>query len=158
MLSAVIEFEGFQLSPRRYIVKELAVCAVHDNTFCGRWTFQPPHPFDQLNRKKQLSYAWLSRNMHHMDWTFGELPYSSLYSILVPVFEMFPHIYVKGLEKAKFLEFLSGRPIYNLDDFKCPRVHQLPLIDVNCPYLHDKHFPHCAVYKAAVYARFVETL
>ncbi|GIY20858.1 hypothetical protein CDAR_607591 [Caerostris darwini] len=46
--AAVLDFEGFQISAGSFIIKELAVCAVHDDTFCGRWLFKPPHPFELL--------------------------------------------------------------------------------------------------------------
>ncbi|GFY02553.1 uncharacterized protein TNCV_3504331 [Trichonephila clavipes] len=58
MTSSVIDFEGFQLSSELFVVKELAVCAVNDDTFRGRWLFKPPHSFDQLPKPKQCTYSW----------------------------------------------------------------------------------------------------
>ncbi|KAF8782026.1 Retrovirus-related Pol polyprotein type-2 like protein [Argiope bruennichi] len=60
MTSAVLDFEGFQLSPGRFIVKEMAVCSVNDGTFYGRWLFKSLHSFESLNRKKQSSLELLN--------------------------------------------------------------------------------------------------
>lgn len=158
MTSAVLDFEEFQLSSGRFIVKELAVHAVNDETFRGRWLFKPPYAFDCLDRQKQQTYSWITRHLHNMDWNSGELPYESLRCVLSVIFQMFPYIYVKGMEKKKFLEFLSHRDIINLDDFECPKVNELPSLDTLCPFTHGKNFHHCAVYKVGVYALFIETM
>ncbi|GBO40947.1 hypothetical protein AVEN_92664-1 [Araneus ventricosus] len=158
MASAVLDFEGFQLSPGRFIVKELAVCAVNDDTFCGRWMFKSPHSFESLDRKKQNTYSWITKFLHHIEWGDGELPYDTFHCVLTVIFETFPYIYVKGPEKKKFLEFLTGRDILNLDDFECPKVKDLPSFDVLCPYMHGKSFSHCAVYKVKAFAKHLETI
>ncbi|GBO01480.1 hypothetical protein AVEN_218218-1 [Araneus ventricosus] len=158
MASAVLDFEGFQLSPGRFIVKELAVCAVNDDTFRGRWLFKSPHSYESLDRKKQNTYSWITKFLHHIEWNDGELPYDTFHCVLTVIFETFPYIYVKGLEKKKFLEFLTGRDILNLDDFECPKVRDLPFFGVLCPFMHGKSFQHCAVYKAKAFAKHLETI
>ncbi|GBN50944.1 hypothetical protein AVEN_72338-1, partial [Araneus ventricosus] len=149
---------GFQLSPGRFIVKELAVCVVNDDTFYGRWMFKSPHSFESLDRKKQNTNSWITKSLHHIEWEDGELPYDTFHCVLTVIFETFPYIYVKGLEKKKFLEFLTGRDILSLDDFECPKVKDLPSFDVSCPYMHGKSFSHCAVYKAKAFAKHLETI
>ncbi|GBN71438.1 hypothetical protein AVEN_57719-1 [Araneus ventricosus] len=105
MTSAVLDFEGFQLSPGRFIVKELVVCAVNEDTFCGRWLFKPPHSFKTLHRKRQNKYTWITKFLHHIAWDDGELSYDAFRCLLTVIFETFSYIYVKGLEKKIFLEF-----------------------------------------------------
>ncbi|GBN27016.1 hypothetical protein AVEN_38540-1 [Araneus ventricosus] len=158
MASAVLVFEGFQLSPGRFVVKELAVCAVNEDTFCGRWLFKSPLSYKSLDRKKQNTYSWITKFLHHIEWEDGELPYDTFHCVLTVIFETFPYIYVKGREKKKFLEFLTGRDILNLDDFECPKVRDLPSFGVLCPFIHRKSFQHCAVYKVKVFAKYLETI
>ncbi|GBM42274.1 hypothetical protein AVEN_234993-1 [Araneus ventricosus] len=158
MASAVLDFEGFQLSPGRFIVKEPAVCAVNDDTFCGRWMFKSPHSFESLDRKKQNTYSWITKFLHHIEWEDGELPYDTFHCVSTVIFETFPYIYVKGLEEKKFLEFLTYRDILNLDYFECPEVKDLPSFDVLCPYMHGNSFYHCAVYIAKEFAKHLETI
>ncbi|GFX86216.1 uncharacterized protein TNCV_2560981 [Trichonephila clavipes] len=158
MTSAVIDFEGFQLSSELFVVKELAVCAVNDDSFRGRWLFKPPHCFDQLPKPKQCTYSWVTKNIHKIKWESGELPYFYFRYVLDVIMGMFTYIYVKGLQKKKFFHFLTGRDILNLDDVKCPKVNDLYSSDVLCPFSHEKNFNHCAVYKARVYGKFLETV
>ena len=120
--SAVIDFEGYQLPSGYFIVKELAFYAVRGPHFSGSWTFQPPMPFEDLPSKQQDQFLWISHNIHHMDWKEGQLPYEKFRSILTLLFEVFPTIYIKGLQKQKFLEFLSGRYCINLEDVNCPKI------------------------------------
>ncbi|GIY49698.1 hypothetical protein CDAR_173961 [Caerostris darwini] len=158
MAAAVLDFEGFQISAGSFIIKELAVCAVHDDTFCGRWLFKPPHPFELIEPRKKENYLWVTKHLHKIKWDDGELPYEYLRSVLTIIMEMFPYIYVKELEKNKFLEFLTSKEILNLDDYECPKVNDLPPLNVFCPFQHGKNFNHCAVYKAKVFTKFLETI
>ncbi|GFS72303.1 uncharacterized protein TNCV_1827161 [Trichonephila clavipes] len=117
MTSAVIDFEGFQLSSELFVVKELAVCAVNDDSFRGSCLFKPPHSFDQLPKPKQCTYSWVTKNIHKIKWESGELPYFYFRYVLDVTMGMFTYIYVKGLQKKKFVHFLTGREILNLNDF-----------------------------------------
>lgn len=138
--SIVIEFEGFQISSDKFIIKELAFCA--GDEIIGHWFFKPPHAFEALSRKKQIEYSWVSRNIHGIKWDFGHLPYAALYPILSYLFDKYSCIYTKGYQKRKFLEFLSARDCF---DIKSLKIAELPII---CPHHHRKHFQHCALHKA----------
>lgn len=157
-MSVVLDFEGFQLKQGKFIVKEMAAYAVNDPSYRGRWLFQPPHSFQQLPEKNQRSFSWVSRNIHHLSWSSGQLPYTDLEFILRVNFRLFKKIYVKGLEKKNFLEKISKREIINLDDLDCPPMRDLPPVDVFCPYMHIKNFDHCSVQKAAAFGRFLEAV
>ena len=156
-MSLVIDFEGFQVSSKQFFVKELAAYAVNDSTFRGRWLFKAPFCFDHLDKKSKITVLYTAYNIHHMDWTEGHLPYTDLPCILRMLFRSFKKIYVKGLQKKKFLERF-GVEIENLEDENCPRFCQLPPVETRCPYWHIKGFSHCAVQKAEAYAKFLESL
>jgi len=156
-MSLVIDFEGFQVSSNQFYVKELAAYAVNDSTFRGRWQFRAPFSLDRLDKKSKLTVMFTACNIHLMDWSEGELPYGDLPCILRMLFRSFKKIYVKGLQKKKFLEG-CGVDVENLEDLNCPRFHELPPVESRCPYWHIKGFSHCAVQKAEAYAKFVESL
>ncbi|GBM37871.1 hypothetical protein AVEN_193389-1 [Araneus ventricosus] len=103
MASAVFGFEGFQLSPGRFVVKEMAMCAVNDDTFCGQWLFKSAHSFKNLDRKKQNTYSWTTKFLHQIEWNDGELSYVAFKCVSTVIFETFPYIYVKGLGKKEIL-------------------------------------------------------
>lgn len=150
-MEAVVDFEGFHLAPRRFIVKELAYCDIRDPAVYECWSFQPPHAFERLHRKKQLTYSWISRNLHGYRWEDGELPYAKLREIFLSIFNKYSKIYVKGLEKTKFVEYLSGKTCFNLDDANCPKISDLSF---SCGFHHASQY-RCAQTKAVAYANFV---
>lgn len=153
MSSAIIEFEGFQLHPHSFIVKELSFYAIDDGRH-NRWTFLPPSSWKKLSSKKRQSYAWVTRNCHLMKWKSGNLPYSQLRRILLSLFASFTTIYTKGPEKAKFLKKLSGREILDLNQLGCPKMKDLGCVAVRCPD-HPPNFRYCALAKAAAYGSFI---
>lgn len=156
-MSVIIDFEGFQLPSGYFVVKELAFIAVKGHYLSGMCTFQPPFPMEELPFKLQVQYQWISRNLHQMDWNEGEQPYSKLREILTFLFDLFPDLYVKGLQKRKFLEFLSGRRCFDLEDFDCPKMEHLIPTRSNCP-LHEADFKHCAWAKVHAFEKFLKNL
>lgn len=152
-MSSVIDFEGFQLPSGRFVVKELAFYAVKANHMWGVWNFQPPSPFEELPLLQRNQFSWVTRNIHLMDWREGSLPYSKLQSIISLLFEVFPIIYVKGIQKQHFLEVLTSRKCYNLEDFNCPKIEHLIPIHATCS-VHAPDFKHCALVKATAYGKF----
>lgn len=155
-MAAVLDFEGFQLPSGLFIVKELAFYTVKDTHFYGVWHFQPPSPLENLPLSLRNQYSWVTRNIHLMDWQDGTLPYAKFKSLLFLLFEAFPDIYVKGLQKKNFFEFLTGRECHNLDDFNCPKVSELIPVCVEC-LIHSSNFKHCALVKAAAFRNFLKS-
>lgn len=153
MSPIVVEFEGFQLSPHNFVIKELAFYDA-DFRYHGHWSFLPPFSWEQLPDKKRKTFSWLTRNFHNLRWDSGELPYSVLHVILSSLFASYKIIFTKGLEKTKFLENISGKKFLNLNDFNCPKIHFLKYTEVKCPN-HKPHFKHCALVKASSYAMYI---
>ena len=153
-MSVVIDFEGFQLDSGYFIVKELAFCA---NNSVGLWTFQPPFPYNELPSIIKVQYSWVTRNLHRIHWNEGELPYTNLRNILNLLFELYPNVYVKGVQKKNFLEFLSGRTCFDLEDLNCPKIKQFEKNNSKCS-IHGADFPHCAFSKAITFHTFLTNL
>lgn len=154
MYAAVLDFAGFQLKPFTFIIKELAFLDVYHGYHC-RWTFLPPHPWENLSSKQRKTFSWLMRNGHSLDWESGDLPYSVLQSILSSLCVSYSVLYIKGLEKSKFLENLWGRKVWDLNEFHCPKIEALSYSAFHCPD-HPPHFRHCAFMKVAAYGTFIK--
>lgn len=103
--AVVVEFEGFQLLPHAFIVKELAV--VNRAGLRFRRTFLPPYPWAELCSKRKKTYDWLIQNFHGLTWESGDLPYTSLRPILEVVFSLYSDIYVKEGKKLSFYRNLQ---------------------------------------------------
>lgn len=156
MSAVVIDFQGFQLAPHSFVVKELAFYDIHHD-YHGRWSFQPPHSWEKLSLRKQKSYAWVTRNIHGMSWQSGDLPYIALSRLLIFLFTSYETIYVKGLEKAKFLQKFCQLNIIDLNDMRCPKIQNLQIPAVKCTF-HTPKSHYCALNKVAAFASFVSKL
>lgn len=154
-MSAIIDFEGFQLSRGDFVIKELAFFSTNDCPSWGVWYFEPPKPFDDLTFNLRKQCVWVTTNIHRMNWQEGSLPYSNVKKIIFLLFEMFTHVYVKGLQKVKFLEMVTGYKCINLEDFSCPKVEELFPSYSFCS-VHEPNFKHCAVAKTTAYASFLK--
>lgn len=153
MSAVVIDFQGFQLAPHSFVVKEFAFYDVQYD-FHGRWSFQPPHSWEKLSSRKQKTYEWVIRNVHGMSWESGDLPYGLFRRIMMFLFASYHTIYVKGLEKVKFLQKFSQSNIIDLNDMKCPKIQNLRIPAVKCPF-HNPQSHYCALNKAAAFSSFI---
>ena len=70
--------------------------------------------------------AWLQRNYHGIPWNSGDVPYEKASEILRNNLQHADIIYVKGLEKIKWLKYFIGEfcNIVNLDDFDYPSLRK----------------------------------
>lgn len=154
MSSIVIEFEGFQFQTDSSVIKELAFHSV-DYGHHGCWTFLPPLPWGQLSNKNRKTFSWMTRYCHGLRWESGEISYTFLSLILTFLLSSHSNIYTKGLEKKNFLEKLSGRKVFDLNEFDCPKISTFEKSPLKCPS-HKQSFKHCAVFKAYSYSSFIK--
>lgn len=156
MAVAIVDFEGFQLKPHSFVIKELAYYSVKDG-FHACWTFKPPHSWRLLTTNQRMSYAWLTRHHHRLCWESGDLPYGNIRDILAFLFSTFSRIYVKGAEKAMFLENMTGCRVFDLEDLHCPKRTRLPKHAFTCPH-HVPDYNHCALAKAIAFGKYLINL
>lgn len=149
----VIDFEGFQLKSQCFVIKELAFYSVNEG-YHNCWFFLPPHSWENLLPSEKKCFKWVIKNRHHMEWNSGVLPYSTLHIILQYLSSVYTNIYVKGLEKIKFLENILGRSILSVN---CPKIQMLNKnrFSTACSY-HPHAFNCCALTKAAFYADYIK--
>ena len=65
--------------------------------------FKPPYAWDKLLEKNKSENRWLEQNFHGLMWRAGSIPYDELSNTLRGVLDG-AEIYVKGLEKSKWLK------------------------------------------------------
>ena len=101
-------------------VKELSVMDI--TRFASRhWIFAPPATV-VTNSKYTRTNCWLTTNYHGLRWGEGETPYDNLVSVLTTYTNIYKYVFVKGLEKKRFLESkIIHYHIINLDDIGCPK-------------------------------------
>lgn len=69
----------------------------------------------------------MENNLHCLTWTSGDVPYKLSSAIIENIFKKAEKIYVKGLDKKKWLEKFVKKTTSVIDmlDMNCPSLHQL---------------------------------
>lgn len=151
-MEVIIDIQGFKMEPNEFVLKELFISSVRVNK-CGEeihklFTFDPPFPWKNLPRKYKKTNNWLTANHHGLCWeSRGTHKYTSIVKILKKVLKGVDQIYVKGLEKKKWLETMLKNkiPVDNLEDFDCPNFESLKEDEcINHRALRKEPIYHCA--------------
>ena len=123
-MDIVIEMQGFRDMGDRFLPKEVAVVAIH-NPIIGHWIMMPPHSFEELPEKSKRENNWLTRNYHGIEWFDGEAHLKYFTLQLREITRHAHRIYTRGNDKARYLQNLLSRSIYNLEDIS-PSFRDLP--------------------------------
>ena len=129
------------------IIKELGLFI--DGSVQG-FSFRPPKTF-----KPNKQTTWNTKNLHGIAWSSGKLDYEKLFAVFDDIKVLNAEVFAKGLEKCRLLTNLLGLNVENLDDYGCPRIHDLVKTDSSwiCssyPFRHKTRL-HCAERKTKVY-------
>lgn len=106
---------------------------------------------EELPIEYQETNAWLTDHHHGIPWNTPETtPYDDIERIFDDLLCAVNCVYVKGLEKKKWLEALikNDATVVNLEDWGCPKLADLK--GVKCwkhrfMYLHPSTVYHCAM-------------
>lgn len=144
-LAVIVDFHFLIGDDGTEIVKELAIMDV--TRFAGRhWIFEPPANAIVSNPKHVKTNQWLTDNFHGIAWTDGETSYAKLQSILDKNTFPFNYVFVKGLQKKRFLDArIVHFNIINLEDFGCPKLEHLRVMDGTACHAH-RFLPEICTY------------
>lgn len=122
------------------IVKELTAYAFDR---LDHYVFKPPINFYMTTKSSRVN-RWLCCNKHKLNHTDGDVDYDNLQTILNELSERYTHFYVKGLQKKKFIEKFTNKPVINMEDYDCPRIDILlrdscDLSKDTCLFHKDNH-------------------
>lgn len=131
----IVDIQGFQ-STNEFIVKELSIIKIvpslsslfqYNRNDVECILFQPPYPWINLSSKFKSTNLWLIHNHHGIPWNAGDIPYDQLHEIVHNKLKSATYIFVKGLEKKKWLaqNFKLSSNIINLEDLGCPALNIL---------------------------------
>lgn len=140
-MQIILDLQGFKQPANEFVVKELSSINVfHDEKKSLRLSyfhFNPPSPWHMLPTTYQVMNRWCQRNLHGLHWNSGKLSYSCLNAVLGNILIDVKTIFVKGLEKKKWLENLINYsiPVVNLEDFGCPLLNDIK-VPIGCINQH----------------------
>lgn len=135
-MSVVVDVQCFKLENNKFIVKEFAG---YDGAKIFHYIFKPPFNRNCLTPKLEQQVAWLIHNHHCIDWKEGYTPVHLFPTILHNMVKGYKNIYVKGLEKAQFIQQQLNKPVFTLEDHP-----PLQLSEAKCIY-HTKNPCMCAL-------------
>ena len=132
------------------VIKELGLFidgSVRGFSFCPPKTFKP---------NKQTS--WNTKHLHGIAWSSGKLDYEKLFAVFYDIKVMNAEVFAKGFEKCRLLSTLLGQNVEILNDYGCPKTHDLVKTDslwicFSYPFRHKTRL-HCAERKAKVYGEW----
>ena len=120
----IVDVQGFKRPFNAFTFKEIAITEVTDDVMPVVYLFDPPYQWTSLPKKFQCENSWLTRNYHGLHWEAGEIPYADVQEVVRHKFRHASKVYVKGLEKKKWIESFVPY-VYNLEDFGCPSLKNL---------------------------------
>lgn len=113
MTFVVLDVQGFKISEKRFVPKELAI---YDGVHVSHYVFKPPFPFHHLPEKFKSQAVWLTTNHHCLNWSEGFTPHFLFPQILQRLTQDVDHVYVKGCEKAAFIRNSTSKPVIEFDE------------------------------------------
>lgn len=123
-MEVVIDFQGFKRVYNEFVFKEVAIIPLGENVQPIVYLFAPPHDWNLLPPRYKCENSWLTKNFHGLHWQEGEIPYEELEEILKASTRSASQIYVKGLEKQRWLKnFLPN--VKNIESLDCPSLSKL---------------------------------
>ena len=143
-----VDLQGFTFR-NSFTVKEVAV--LRDGKTLSHYVFREPMPWHYLTRSEKTQACWLRLHHHGFRWDDGHVPYfeaTSLVRRAICSDVTPPLIYVKGLEKKKWLrEILDNDDDLQIETIDADYDDIARLIDMDvigtlrCGY----HARHCAM-------------
>lgn len=140
MKAVVIDFQAFKSNNNEFILKELASYNGTQSLHC---VFQPPFEFHKLSIDSQKQANWLANRHHHLNWTDGYVPLEKFQEILEVIVSEAEQVFVKGREKAKFIE----KYLQHHQHLKVCEIAEQPALTSQAPScLFHQHLPtYCAL-------------
>lgn len=158
--NVVIDVQGFCINNNLF-AKE--VCVVGVDSEIKTFLILPPFKYSELTYKDRITNKWLYNHLHGLCWNDGNSTLNEFREYIISYLkkEHYHIIYVKGIEKVKWLSQLLGEMeiyIYNLDDFNCPNIRTLYKSNINiniCKYHRNSCKEMCAKKSAILYRNFI---
>lgn len=131
MLVVVIDFQAFKSSNNEFVVKEVASFNGTQSLHC---IFLPPCEFQELSADCQRQANWLTDKHHHLNWSDGYTPLDKLPELLEVAVRGADQIFVKGREKAEFIETCLRERLQPRHQPVVCEFDQHPVLTARTPY------------------------
>lgn len=137
MNSIILDVQGFSIEDNKFLPKELAT--YNGDEVC-HYIFKPPFPFDMLSPHLQRNAVYLTSNHHTLNWNAGFTPLHQFQKIMDDLSKKTDLIYVKGREKATYIQKFTTKKVIELDEQ--PKITKQK---AKCIYHNDPNNCICAL-------------
>lgn len=120
----VVDIQSLRDDDGKFFPKEVAVAALQKNII-DHWLVKSPCDFNELPEHVQETNTYCSTQLHGIHWFDGDTTIKSLQVNLQEISKSAVNVYVRGDEKAKFLQNLMGREVTNIELYQAPTFAQL---------------------------------
>jgi hypothetical protein len=145
----IVDVQGFKKPQNEFVFKELAIIPLSEDSQPTVYFFEPPYNYNLLPVKYRSENSWLKRNFHGLHWEDGDIPYGDLEDIFSTYASKARKIFVKGLEKKRWIQEITSNLVYNVEDIGCPALSKISNLDKFKPCSHHDECicrkPNCAV-------------
>lgn len=126
--SVLVDFQYLLGNNKQVFVKELAFMKA-GTVIPNFYHFKPPYHIKELDNDTLRQQSIHRQNINGLDWSEGEIPYTSLGEILLPL-NKFATVIVRGEIKRKFLTKYLSTNIIDVDIGKSLALY--PNFYTNC--------------------------
>lgn len=112
----VIEIQGFRDKDANFVPKEVAIVSLQEHIIC-HWVVLPPHEFVELPSSLRTANDLAASRHFGIHWFEGDITMRKLHYHLYNIARKAKRIYVKGREKARYIQSLMTRTVEDLDDY-----------------------------------------
>lgn len=109
----ILDLQGFKDEKNKFIPKELAA---YDGEKIIHYVFKQPFPLNFLSPECHKQAVWLMKNHHCINWNLGFTPLHYFSTIIKQVTKNAEFVYVKGVEKAKYIKKYVDNAVIELDE------------------------------------------
>jgi len=157
MAQFIVDFQAFKDEYNRYILKEMAIIPVYTDE-AAHCLIKPPHALSKLSSNCRASVYYLLKNHHGIFWEDGYMNFIDAIRLLKDMTENAEKILIKGSERARFIEKVTGKPTVDFDSLQCPRAKHLPSVSSAPDCFYYRHSPTYHTYFEACSLRRVYKL
>lgn len=142
-MTFVFDVQGFKANGNTFIFKEVAIIPLSTDEL-SVFLFKPPHNFAELSPFHKNENRWLEQHYHRLRWIRGDLNYDELECTLKHVLTHAELVYVKGVEKIRWVRKYTTAEIIDLGLLGCPALRNLTRIPA-CAHHSFNIYSECAV-------------
>lgn len=159
----VVDIQGFNIEEANeysLIIKEITIVDLATDNI-SHFLASPPFHQSYLTDTELKRANWLQKHHHKLLWNDGQFEYSEVMKMVREAIKDADFLFIKGRERALFLQRLTGKTVVDLDRMECPRAYSIPLPEiamrVTCAHPpHDKGVGICSLQQALKFSAWLK--